>query len=86
MSDRGTRRSVIGVVTSNKMAKTLVVEKVTRTKHPLYGKYVNRNRKYKAHCEQGGVEIGDRVEITETRPISKTKCWRFVRVVEKNQG
>lgn len=80
---RNTRRTLEGVVTSNKMAKTITVL-VTRTfQHPKYKKFVRKDAKYHAHDEQGLAKEGDRVEIQACRPLSKLKRWRLVRVVEK---
>lgn len=72
-----------GIVVSNKMQKTVVVQIVRRTQHPLYGKVVLRTRKFKAHDEEQICDIGDRVEIMETRPISRDKRWRVTRIIEK---
>jgi small subunit ribosomal protein S17 len=71
-----------GLVVSNKMEKTVVVEIARRTQHPIYGKVVIRSTKFKAHDEQG-CDIGDRVEIMETRPISRDKRWRVTQILEK---
>ena len=83
MSERGLRKTRIGVVVSDKMEKTIVVEIRTRVKHPLYGKIMNRTEKFKAHDEQNEAGIGDTVRIMETRPLSKDKRWRLVEIVEK---
>ena len=80
---RGMRKTRIGVVVSDKMDKTIVVEIRTRVKHPLYGKIMNRTIKIKAHDEQNQCGIGDTVRIMETRPLSKEKNWRLVEIVEK---
>lgn len=79
---RGRRKTRLGLVVSNRMTKTVVVEVERRTQHPLYGKVVIRSNKFKAHDEQN-CDIGDRVEIMETRPMSKEKRWRVTRIVEK---
>ncbi|MBS1705929.1 MAG: 30S ribosomal protein S17 [Armatimonadetes bacterium] len=80
---RTTRRKVRqGVVSSNKMEKTVVVRVVRRTQHPLYGKTVLKSEKFKAHDELS-CDIGDTVEIMETRPLSKEKHWRVTRIIEK---
>ncbi len=79
---RGSRKTRIGVVTSNKMAKTVVVMIERRVQHPLYGKVVQRTNKFKAHDELS-CDIGDTVEIMETRPISKEKRWRVTKIIEK---
>lgn len=80
---RGYRKIRRGYVTSDKMDKTIVVEVEDRVKHPLYGKVVRRSSKIKAHDEQNSAGIGDLVLITETRPLSATKRWRLVDIVEK---
>lgn len=80
---RGYRKTRTGVVVSDKMDKTIVVAIKTKVRHPLYGKMVNRTRKFKAHDENNECGIGDRVRIMETRPISKDKRWRLVEIVEK---
>ena len=76
-------REFTGIVTSDKMDKTIVVQVNTRKLHRLYKKYVSRSKKYHAHDEQNEAHIGDTVRIASTRLISKTKCWRLVEVVEK---
>lgn len=76
--ERGRPKSRIGVVTSNKMQKTVVVQCERRVKHPRYGKYVTRHVRYKAHDESNALKVGDRVRIAETRPLSKDKRWRVV--------
>jgi len=81
-SSRGRRKLREGIVVSNKMEKTVVVNITRRTQHPLYGKVVIRSKKFKAHDELGCDE-GDRVEIMETRPISKEKRWRVTQILEK---
>lgn len=80
---RGERKVRDGVVVSDKMDKTVVVQVERRTKHPLYGKTVTRSKRYHAHDEANDVRVGDRVRITETRPLSKTKRWRVVEVLER---
>ena len=80
---RGYRKTRIGEVVSDKMAKTIVVSIKTKVRHPLYGKMVNRTRKFKAHDENNECGIGDTVKIMETRPLSKDKRWRLVEIVEK---
>lgn len=80
---RGMRKTRIGVVVSDKMDKTIVVEIRTRVKHPLYGKIMNRTSKIKAHDEENQCGIGDTVKIMETRPLSKDKHWRLVEIIEK---
>ena len=80
---RGIRKTRVGVVVSDKMDKTVVVEIRTRVKHPLYGKIMNRTEKFKAHDEENSCGVGDTVRIMETRPLSKDKRWRLVEIVEK---
>ena len=81
--DRGDRKSRRGYVVSDKMNKTIVVEVEDRVKHPLYGKVVTQSKKVKAHDESNSAGIGDLVVISETRPLSATKNWRLVEIVEK---
>ena len=83
MEKRNLRKDRIGVVTSNKMDKSIVVSEVKRVKHPMYGKFVLRTKKYVAHDEKNDCNIGDTVRIMETRPLSKTKCWRLVEIIER---
>jgi len=83
MSDRNLRKTRTGVVTSNKMEKTITVSVERRVKHPIYGKFVKKTTKFHAHDEKNECTIGDTVRIMETRPLSKTKRWRLVEVVEK---
>ena len=80
---RNERKTRIGVVVSNKMEKTIVVLLKTKAMHPIYGKTLNHSTKVKAHDEENTCDIGDTVEIAETRPLSKDKRWRLVRIVEK---
>ena len=80
---RNLRKERIGVVTSNKMDKSIVVAQVTRVKHPLYGKFVLKTKKFHAHDEINDCNVGDTVKIMETRPLSKTKCWRLVEIIER---
>ena len=80
---RGYRKSRIVYVVSDKMEKTVVVEVEDRVKHPLYGKVLRKSSKVKAHDEQNAAGIGDRVLIAETRPMSATKRWRIVEILEK---
>jgi small subunit ribosomal protein S17 len=80
---RGHRKSRRGYVTSDKMDKTVVVEVEDRVKHPLYGKVIRRTSKVKAHDEANAAGIGDLVLISETRPLSATKRWRIVEILEK---
>ncbi|NMA93039.1 MAG: 30S ribosomal protein S17 [Clostridiales bacterium] len=83
MSERNKRRTEVGIVTSNKMDKTIVVATEETKRHPLYGKSTKVTKKFMAHDENNECEIGDKVRIMETRPLSKNKRWRLVRVVEK---
>ena len=76
-------RTLVGTVTSDKMDKTVTVLVERRVKHPLYGKYIVQNKKYHAHDESNTCGIGDKVEIAESRPHSKTKSWKVTRVIEK---
>jgi small subunit ribosomal protein S17 len=80
---RGRRRTVVGVVTSDKMAKTIVVDIERLVRHPQFEKYLRRSTRCYAHDEKREAKVGDRVEIMETRPMSRLKRWRLVRVVEK---
>ena len=81
--NRGNRKTRTGVVVSDKMDKTIVVEVRTRVRHPLYGKIMNQTTKFKAHDENNECGIGDTVRVMETRPLSKDKCWRLVEIIEK---
>ena len=83
MEERNLRIVMIGTVTSNKMDKTVVVSVETSVKHKLYGKIVKRTYKLKAHDENNECQIGDKVKVMETRPLSKDKRWRVVEIVEK---
>lgn len=80
---RGRRKTQIGYVVSDKMEKTIVVELEDRVKHPLYGKIIRTTKKVKAHDENNTAGIGDRVSLMETRPLSATKRWRLVEILEK---
>lgn len=82
-SKRGRRKRIVGTVVGNKMSKTIVVEVARLLKHQTYGKYIRRSTTYKAHDEKGTAKLGDKVEIIETRPLSKTKNTKLVRVIEK---
>ena len=81
--ERALRKSRVGMVVSNKMDKTIVVAIEDNVKHPTYGKIIKRTLKVHAHDEKNECNIGDRVEIMETRPLSKTKRWRLVQIIEK---
>ena len=83
MLERNLRKIRIGVVSSNKMDKTITVAVERKVKHPIYGKFVKKTTKFHAHDEKNECSIGDMVKIMETRPLSKTKRWRLVEVVEK---
>ena len=83
MEKRNLRKERIGVVTSNKMEKSIVVVEVKKVKHPMYGKFVLKTKKYVAHDEKNDCNEGDTVKIMETRPLSKTKCWRLVEIIER---
>ena len=83
MENRNLRKERIGVVTSNKMEKSIVVSEVKRKKHPMYAKFVLKTKKYVAHDEKNDCNEGDTVKIMETRPLSKTKCWRLVEILDR---
>jgi len=82
-AERNQRKVMRGIVTSNKMQKTVVVQVDRKVRHPLYEKFVSRKTKLFAHDENNEAKVGDVVEITQTRPLSKLKSWRLVRVVQK---
>jgi small subunit ribosomal protein S17 len=81
--DRNARKTKVGIVVSDKMDKTIVVAMEDFIRHPLYGKAVKRTKRVKAHDENNECQIGDKVRIMETRPLSKDKRWRLVNIVEK---
>lgn len=83
MAERNLRKTMVGIVSSDKMDKTIVVSVVDNVKHPVYGKIVKKTYKLKAHDENNECRIGDRVRVMETRPLSKDKRWRLVEIVEK---
>ncbi|WP_018630056.1 30S ribosomal protein S17 [Niabella aurantiaca] len=83
MSERNLRKTRIGVVTSNKMTKTITVAVERKVKHPIYGKFLKKTTRFHAHDEKNECNIGDTVKIMETRPLSKLKRWRLVEVIEK---
>jgi small subunit ribosomal protein S17 len=83
METRNLRKERVGIVTSNKMDKTITVAVERREKHPIYGKFVNKTTKFSAHDEKNDVGIGDTVKIMETRPLSKNKRWRLVEIIER---
>ena len=81
--ERKHRKERIGIVTSNKMDKTITVASRFKEKHPIYGKFVSKTKKYYAHDEKNETNIGDRVRIMETRPLSSTKRWRLTEIIER---
>ncbi len=81
MSERGNKKTQIGVVVSDKMDKTVVVKVDRLIKHPVYNKYIKRSAKYKAHDENNSCKTGDRVVIVESRPLSKDKCWKVRQII-----
>ena len=83
MSTRSLRKESIGIVSSDKMEKSVVVAEVKKVKHPVYGKFVLKTKKYVAHDEKNDCNEGDTVRIMETRPMSKTKKWRIVEIIER---
>lgn len=83
MEGRNLRKTRTGVVTSNKMDKTIAVDVERKVKHPLYGKFMKKNKKFLAHDAENTCNIGDVVRIMETRPLSKNKNWRLVEVLER---
>lgn len=83
METRNLRKEMVGVVVSNKMDKSIVIAVIHREKHPIYGKFLNKTSKFTAHDEKNDCTIGDTVKIMETRPLSKSKRWRLVEIVER---
>ena len=83
METRNLRKERTGVVVSNKMEKSITVAVKCKEKHPIYGKFVNKTKKYHAHDENNECSIGDTVKLMETRPLSKTKRWRLVQIIER---
>ena len=83
METRNLRKERTGVVLSNKMEKSITVAVKWKEKHPIYGKFVNKTKKYHVHDEKNDCKIGDIVKIMETRPLSKTKKWRLVQIIER---
>ena len=83
MEQRRLRKERVGVVSSDKMDKTITVAVKWKEKHPIYGKFVNKTKKYHAHDEKNECNIGDTVRIMETRPLSRTKRWRLVNIIER---
>ena len=80
---RNLRKERVGVVVSDKMDKSIIVAVARKVKHPIYGKFVNKTTKFHAHDEDNSCNEGDTVKIMETRPLSKTKCWRLVEIMER---
>jgi small subunit ribosomal protein S17 len=83
VAERGRRKTVVGVVVSDKMEKTVVVAVERLVPHPLYGRRVRRTKRYKAHDEENSARVGDRVELMETRPLSREKRWRIVSILQR---
>ena len=83
MEKRNLRKERVGIVTSNMMEKSIVVAEIKRVKHPMYGKFVLKTKKYVAHDKKNDCNVGDTVKIMETRPVSKSKCWRLVEIIER---
>tara|TARA_A100001011_G_scaffold370856_1_gene427608 strand:- start:21 stop:278 length:258 start_codon:yes stop_codon:yes gene_type:complete len=83
MEMRNLRKERVGLVISNKMEKSIVVSEVKRVKHPMYGKFVLKTKKYVVHDEKNDCNMGDTVRIMETKPISRSKCWRIVEIIER---
>ena len=84
MSERGNRKTQVGIVVSDKMDKTVVVKIDRLVRHRVYNKYIKRSAKYMAHDNENSCKIGDRVLIVETRPISKDKCWKVRQIIDKS--
>ena len=80
---RNTRRERIGVVVSNSMEKSIIITVNLKVKHPIYGKFVNKTSRFMAHDEENTCNVGDKVKISETRPLSKNKRWRLVEIIER---
>lgn len=83
MESRNLRKEKVGLVVSNKMQKSIVVEVERKVMHPKYGKFVKKTSRFMAHDDKNDCNIGDTVRITETRPLSKFKCWRLVEIIER---
>jgi small subunit ribosomal protein S17 len=83
MEKRKLRKTRVGIVVSDKADKTIAVQVERRLRHPKYGKFVNKSKKYAAHDEENSAHIGDTVKITEVRPLSKTKTWRLEQIIER---
>jgi small subunit ribosomal protein S17 len=82
-AERNLRKEILGLVTSNSMDKSITVIVERKEKHPMYGRYVKKSKKFHAHDEKNECNVGDTVRIMETRPLSKTKCWRMVEIIER---
>ena len=83
MAERNLRKTRVGVVTSNSMEKTITISVQRRLRHPIYGKFVKKTNKFMAHDENNDCNVGDTVRIMETRPLSKSKRWRLVEIIER---
>lgn len=83
MAEKTLRKQRVGVVSSNSMEKSITIVVERKLKHPIYGKYVKKTKKFMAHDEKNECNVGDTVRIMETRPLSKRKCWRVVEIVER---
>ena len=83
MENRNLRKEIVGLVVSSKMNKSIVVAVERKIKHPIYGKFVKKTSKFYVHDEKNESNVGDTVKIMETRPLSKTKCWRLVEIIER---
>jgi len=83
METRTRRKERVGLVTSNKMDKSIIIKVMRRVKHPKYGKFVKKSSNFMAHDEKDECSIGDTVRIMETRPLSKNKCWRLIEILER---
>ena len=81
--ERGSRKEIVGVVLKNKMDKSIVVGVERKVKHPMYGKFIKRTSTFMAHDEKNECNVGDTVELMETRPMSKNKRWRLVKILER---
>jgi small subunit ribosomal protein S17 len=81
--ERNLRKERIGIVVSNKMDKSIIVAVKGKVKHPIYGKFINKTKKLMAHDEENSCNIGDKVRISETRPLSRNKTWRLVEIIER---
>lgn len=84
--ERNYRKKRSGIVTSNKAEKSITVKIIRRVKHPIYGKFINKVKKIMAHDEENACQIGDQVLVMETRPLSKNKCWRMVKILDEKKS